>query len=182
MESISDKYLKQQKELHKRLDYGVASSGYAPLVSKIINSHKIKSLCDYGAGKKQLLTSLNELGTNPFKYYPYDPVFPEYGLPVRSQLVCCIDVLEHIEIEFLDKVLDELYSITALLCFISIHTGPAAKKLNDGRNAHLIQAPNSWWLEKLAPRFEIHQMQTTKAGFWIIGSERNRRISINAKN
>ena len=182
MDSISEKYLQQQKELHRRNDYGVASSGYAPLISKLIDKYKIKTLCDYGAGKKKLLTSLSELGSNTIKYYPYDPVFPEYGMPVKSQLVCCIDVLEHIEIEFIDNVINELSTITELLTFISIHTGPAVKKLNDGRNAHLIQAPNSWWLEKLIQKFEIHQVQTTKAGFWIIGSKRDRRICINAKN
>jgi len=47
--------------------------------------------------------------------------------------------------------------------------GPAGKVLSDGRNAHLIQKPLSWWLPKLCERFEIlelHQHQVFGKGFW----------------
>jgi len=49
--------------------------------------------------------------------------------------------------------------------------GPAAKVLSDGRNAHLIQKPSSWWLEKFIKYFDIislaeHQMMGN--GFWLI--------------
>ena len=49
--------------------------------------------------------------------------------------------------------------------------GPAQKVLEDGRNAHLIQEPTSWWLEKLIRRFEISQLQTHQLmghGFWVV--------------
>jgi hypothetical protein len=49
--------------------------------------------------------------------------------------------------------------------------GPAAKILADGRNAHLIQRPSSWWLQRLSTRFDVLQLQTHNtmgAGFWTI--------------
>ena len=56
--------------------------------------------------------------------------------------------------------------------FFTIHTGPAGKVLADGRNAHLIQQPSSWWLPKLCERFEIDHLQRTKGGFAVIVSPR----------
>jgi len=49
--------------------------------------------------------------------------------------------------------------------------GPAVKFLQDGRNAHLIQKPTSWWLPKIAKHFEVIQLQVHQImgkGFWII--------------
>jgi hypothetical protein len=36
-----------------------------------------------------------------------------------------------------------------------IHTGPAAKTLADGRNAHLIQEGADWWKAHLASFFTV---------------------------
>ena len=49
--------------------------------------------------------------------------------------------------------------------------GPAAKILADGRNAHLIQKPSSWWLPKIVKYFEIHQLMNHNImgnGIWMI--------------
>jgi hypothetical protein len=102
---------------------------------------------------------------------PYDPVFPEYGEPKSADLVCCIDVLEHIEPELIDSVILELSKITSNLGFFSIHMGPAGKILSDGRNAHLIQKPSSWWLKKLTDYFEILHLQSHQmmgSGIWLV--------------
>jgi hypothetical protein len=49
--------------------------------------------------------------------------------------------------------------------------GPAAKILSDGRNAHLIQEPSSWWLPKLTKYFEILHLQSHQMmgdGIWVV--------------
>ena len=49
--------------------------------------------------------------------------------------------------------------------------GPANKVLSDGRNAHLIQQPTSYWLEKLVKYFDVIQLmehQIMGKGFWLI--------------
>jgi hypothetical protein len=49
--------------------------------------------------------------------------------------------------------------------------GPAGKFLEDGRNAHLIQKPTSWWLGKFINHFDIIQLsmhQIMGNGFWMI--------------
>lgn len=167
---ISEEYRKMQQELHLNPKYGIASSHFAPIVANIINELSIKSLSDYGAGKKLLLKSLQALDINLKEYFPYDPAYPEYGEPMKADLVCCIDVLEHIEPELIDNVILDLSQIVIKFGFFSIHQGPAGKILPDGRNAHLIQKPTSWWLEKLVKYFEVVHLQRHSLmgdGFWI---------------
>ena len=168
---ISEEYRRMQQALHQNPEYGVASIGFAPLVKTVIEKSKVQSLSDYGAGKQNLIKALNELGVQ-IDYRPYDPAFPEYGEPRSGELVCCFDVLEHIEPELLDNVLDELAAITVKYGLYSVHTGPAIKVLEDGRNAHLTQKPSSWWLPRLCQRFEIDALNKTQGGFYVLVSPR----------
>jgi hypothetical protein len=166
--TISKDYLAMQQELHKNPNYGVASLSYAPVVLGLMQQTGARSLSDYGAGKCNLHKALQEKGFKGYEYFPYDPVFPEYGEPKPADVVACIDVLEHIEPDYLDKVLADLQSITRKYGFFSVHTGPAGKVLPDGRNAHIIQQPTSWWLPKLCERFEIVHLQRAPGGFWVV--------------
>jgi len=169
--TITDAYLEQQRKLHENPNYGLASLSFAPIVADVMKQTGCKSVSDYGAGKKRLLEGLRQAGIEPTPYLPYDPVFPEYGDPKPADLVCCIDVLEHIEPELVDNVIQELAKITTNLGFLSIHMGPAEKTLADGRNAHLIQKPSSWWLKKLTDHFEILHLQSHQMmgrGIWIV--------------
>ena len=176
---ITPDYLVEQQKLHTNPGYGVASLTFAPIVAQLIRDNGWRSVSDYGAGKKRLQEGLTKAGVT-VDYRAYDPVFPEYGEPQPADLVCCIDVLEHIELECVDDVLDDLHAIMPKFGFFSIHTGPAAKVLSDGRNAHIIQKPPSWWLQRLCPRFEIHHLQAHNfmgKGFWILVSANARAES-----
>ena len=168
---ISVEYLEQQKMLHQNPNYGVASLSFAPIVADLIRQIDAKSISDYGAGKKNLLVGLNKNGISGIDYYPYDPVFPEYGPPKTADLVCCIDVLEHIEPNLIDNVISDLAKITVNIGFFSIHMGPAGKFLTDGRNAHLIQKPTSWWLPKISKHFDVLHLQSHQMmgnGIWLV--------------
>ena len=172
---ISDDYRKLQQDLHLDPDYGIASLSFAPLVAEIMRRTGARSISDYGAGKKNLLKGLAKAGVSGFDYRPYDPAFPEYGEPRSADLVCCIDVLEHVEPDYLSKVIDELSAITTKFGFFSIHLGAAGRVLADGRNAHLIQKPTSWWLKQLIERFEINHLQLHQMlgnGVWVIVAPR----------
>ena len=88
-------------------------------------------------------------------------------------MVTCIDVLEHIEPEYLEDVLDHLEELTEVVLFASIHTGPAGKTLDDGRNAHLIQKPMEFWLPKIWERFAIQTVQVMSPHeFFVIANNR----------
>lgn len=180
---ISEEYRKEQERLHAKGNYGVASIGFAPLVAEIVNRLKIGHVLDYGCGSMtNLIKTIKEknLIQKEITYQAYDPGVEKFaGDPVPAELVCCIDVLEHIEPECLDDVLDHLEELTDTLAFLTIHTGPASKTLSDGRNAHLIQQPLEWWLPKIWERFEIHSVQmVTQNGFYVIGYAREKLLDV----
>ena len=104
-QTITEDYRRMQQELHQNPNYGVASLAFAPLVADLIRQANVRSVSDYGAGKKNLLKGLAEAGIQGIAYHPYDPAFPEYGAPQPADLVCCIDVLEHIEPELVGNCL-----------------------------------------------------------------------------
>lgn len=158
---LSEGYLAQQQEMHINPRYGAASGKMASRVQKIVNSERPSSILDYGAGKCLLSKSINSRGA---WFAEYDPCVPEIAeLPAgKFHLVCCIDVLEHVEPEYLDDVLASIRSKTARTAFLTIHTGPAGKFLPDGRNAHLIQEGIEWWDEQLHRHFDTVSLEMVK--------------------
>jgi len=167
---ISPEYQKQQQWMHENTEYGIASVKFAPLVTQIIDRLEITHLLDYGCGSRMNLIK-HIKPKQKLTYQAYDPGVPDLaGAPVPAQMVACIDVLEHIEPEYLDNVLDHLLSLTEVVAFLTIHTGPAGKILPDGRNAHINQQPMEWWLPKLMERWDLQTVQVTHAhAFHVIG-------------
>lgn len=168
---ISPDYRKLQEQLHKNPLYGVASETYAPMVGKVMNTYGVERLLDYGAGKGRLGKTLmgQKLVDHSFQLQHYDPAIAEWSEdPEPSEMVACIDVLEHIEPDLIENVLDDLQRLTQSIGLFTIATTPAKKVLSDGRNAHLIIEPPSWWLPKLLERFELHTFQKTPDGFLVL--------------
>jgi hypothetical protein len=83
-------------------------------------------------------------------------------------MVCCIDVLEHIEPALLDNVLDDLKRVTQRIGVFTVCCEEAKKFLSDGRNAHLIVQPAEWWLPRIMERFELHMFQKRPDGFMVL--------------
>lgn len=175
----SPEYQKQQEKLHAKGNYGVTAKKYGQLVSGIIDKLQISHLLDYGCGSNLSLRETLK-PQREIKYQAYDPGVPRFSdAPVPAEMVTCIDVLEHIEPDYLEDVLDHLEQLTEVVLFASIHTGPAGKVLDDGRNAHLIQKPMEFWLPKIWERFAIQTVQVTGPHeFFVIAN--NRALEIEA--
>ena len=157
-----------QQELHKNPHYGRASVEHAPSVAEAIQEAQATEILDYGAGKGRLGEELKRLLPTPIVVHQYDPAIPKWSKsPAPCQFVACIDVLEHIEPHLIDNVLDHLQALTIKNGFFTIHTGPAKKKLSDGRNAHLIQKPMEWWIPMFSSRFQILKTTEMPNGFYI---------------
>lgn len=164
---ISEGYREEQKLLHENPDYGQASVSYAPVVSRIINDLNSTDILDYGAGKGRLAEYLTVDHT--VSVCLYEPAVDEWSKsPEPHEFVACIDVLEHIEPEFIDDVLDDLKRVTQRVGFFTIHTGKARRILSDGRNAHLIQKPVAWWIPKIMERFKLTSMNSNSSGFYVV--------------
>jgi methyltransferase family protein len=166
---ISEEYRKLQQALHRNPEYGIASVKYARLVADVATAQGASELLDYGAGKGRLGEALKQLLPRPLTIHHYDPAIAEWSArPAPCRLVACIDVLEHIEPEYLDNVLDELKRVVAGHGVFTVSTRPAKRILDDGRNAHLIQKPSSWWLPLLMERFELVAFNRVDDGFWVV--------------
>lgn len=160
-ELISEDYKAQQAQLHETMEYGTMAQHYGPLVSQIAEKLEVNHLLDYGCGRRMGLTKTLTV-KHKLTYQGYDPGAGLEELataPIPAQMVCCIDVLEHIEPDYLENVLNHLKELTEVVAFITVHTSAAMKTLPDGRNAHLTQQPIEWWLPKLTDRFDIQTLQ-----------------------
>lgn len=166
----SPEYVKQQEKLHAKGNYGVTAQKYGQMVSQIIDKLELDTLLDYGCGSNLSLTKT--LSPNRHvQYQGFDIGVPEYSeAPVPAEMVTCIDVLEHIEPEYLEGVLDHLESLTEVVLFASVHMGPAG-------NAHLTQQPPEWWLPKFLERFELQTFQlVSPVEFFVIASNSSLEI------
>lgn len=168
--TISADYRAVQAKLHAdNPDYGMASVHFAPLIAQVIRANKVREVLDYGAGKGRLAQALPGHLKEPVTVVPYDPAVEAWSGPPRpTDMVACIDVLEHIEPDCLDAVLDDLKRLTLRIGLLTITTGPAKRILPDGRNAHLIQQPAAWWLPRIMARFELIAFNRMEYGFWVI--------------
>lgn len=149
---ISEAYRKQNEQCHKDDEsWGTTAHHHAQVVHHLAMELGAESILDYGAGKQTLKKALPALNI-----FSYDPSIKAISKkPGRHDLVCCIDVMEHVEPEFVDDVLDDLQRVTKKMAFILISTVKAVKILPDGRNAHLVVEDEHFWLPKLLDRFDI---------------------------
>lgn len=165
---ITESYRAEQAALHAKGNYGTAALHYGKTVMALISAAGTRSLLDYGCGSKRSLLQAIDLPEDVV-YEGYDPAIAAYSAaPCPAELVCCIDVLEHIEPSLLDNVLDHLGELCDPLGFFTIHSGPAQKVLTDGRNAHLTQEGPDWWLPRLKQRFDVLQVAAIPSGFAVL--------------
>lgn len=163
---ISETYRQQNKALHAaRADYGIGGHKWADPIAQLAVSCGARSVLDYGCGKGTLKRSLNDR----LRVEEYDPAFHD-ALPSPADLVVCTDVLEHIEPGCLLYVLEDLRRCAEKAVFLVVATRPAAKTLDDGRNAHLIVKSSGWWLPKLMCRWRIKQFIDFGGEFLFIGA------------
>ena len=159
---ISDQQLDLNRTLHdnksdfgSRPDGGGITTRLHKAILKIHEAGLCNSVVDYGTGKGALVERLRDQLPSSISVHGYDPAFekfnkrPEYS----ADILTCIDVLEHVELSSVDDVLQDISSLTSKICFLSIDLQPSVKTLADGRNAHIMLAPNDWWLNRISRVF-----------------------------
>ncbi|HXF89591.1 MAG TPA: 6-hydroxymethylpterin diphosphokinase MptE-like protein [Xanthobacteraceae bacterium] len=152
--TISPTYAEQNRQLHASNEkYGAGGGEWGYYIERLIAEECHRTVCDYGAGKGRLASFLAEFGIDVAEY---DPGVPgKERRPDPADLVVCTDVLEHVEPELLEEVLRDLARLTQRKLFLDICTAPAVKWLPDGRNAHLIVEPPTWWRQQLERHFDV---------------------------
>ena len=183
---ISPEYLKTQKEmhigLHRNMQYGSIAHILYPIIENFIVRINPKTIFDYGCGKQYLKKPIEKMG---IEYTGYDPAIKKYStfdLSKKHDLVICIDVMEHVEVEYQDIVLNDISKLASAFVVFTISPTPAKKVLSDGRNAHICQAGPSYWLPKICKYFEPIQMANCVegvSGFYVICSAKKKTPKIN---
>ena len=161
MKTISKEQQKLNAELHKSDKYGnrANAAGLATNLPQALDRMHELGLCnrflDYGTGKGKLLKYLKQKIKHPIQLVGYDPAVEEFSEKPNEKfdIVTCLDVLEHIELDTIDNVLNEIKSYTKYFCYLVIDLQPAVKTLSDGRNAHILLAPSTWWQNKISQLF-----------------------------
>ena len=117
-----------------------------------ISNKKIKTVLDYGGGGSDWDAPAYDPGTNQSakQFFQIERVHtfePARGLMEKKKADCvvCMDVLEHIFIEDIPKVVSELFSLSKKLLVVNVACYKAAALLPNGENAHITVRAADWW-------------------------------------
>lgn len=147
---ITREYLALLREKHHAKGappWGTGGYKFAPEIRWLAKLIDAKTILDYGCGRGTLKKNVL---LRRYRIYEYDPgIATKRRMPSKADLVVATDVLEHVEPQCLTAVLDHIYELTQIVCYMVIATRPADNKLPDGRNAHLIIENSDWWLVQL---------------------------------
>lgn len=146
-------YIKQYELLYKiKKNYGKTSIKIYDMLKKIINDLNISSVLDYGCGKSKLLDLIKK--NSKIKIFKYDPAIKKYSTLTKNKtdLVICTDVLQHVPLYDLDRVLKEIKSKGIYILFYIKCTNHKTK-LPNGTYANCTVYDKKWWLEKLSTYF-----------------------------
>jgi len=140
----SPEYRAQLAAKHRGMRWGKSGASHAPEILAFAADLGATSVLDYGAGCATLAASVPAL-----RVFDYDPGTAAHALPKPADLVVSTDVLEHVEPDKIGNVLRHQYLLARKGAYLVIALSPAREVLPDGRNAHLLVKPASWWLEKI---------------------------------
>ncbi len=124
---------------------------YRIQLKTIISFFETKSLLDYGSGGSNWnLKGFHDNGQSAREYFNVETVKkydPARGLDERSKVdaVICFDVLEHIHILDVCKVIRDLFDHAGKLLVINVACYSAAALLPNGENAHITVRQPLWW-------------------------------------
>lgn len=156
---ISDAYLevlrKSRAELYPY--WGGGGARHAPRVIQLLEqcSTPAGSILDYGSGVGLFAEEVRKLAGTRYHVSSYEPTLPQWSeLPAGLfDAVVCTHVLEHIEPELLAATLEEIRARARRLVYIEVPHREAVEVLTDGRNAHLIVEPATFWRDRLEECF-----------------------------
>jgi 2-polyprenyl-3-methyl-5-hydroxy-6-metoxy-1,4-benzoquinol methylase len=146
-------HVEAYKEMHETRHYGdSATELHLDMVAELVRKLQPKSILDYGCGRSDLVAHFWLDGGRRIERY--DPGIRKFRRLSSHgfDLVLCCDVMEHIPMAGVDKVLAEVRSKSGRALF-TISTKLARAKLPDGRNAHVTILTHHEWLRWIKSYF-----------------------------
>ena len=134
---------------------GISTMTFADIIKKIIENNNIKTLLDYGSGKGDRYFFESEFLNKKYpplkNYWNIQPTLFDPGVPFKKpnnqnfDIVISIDVLEHIPLEDLSWVIEEIFNFAKKIVFLNVACYSSSKTLPNGENAHVSVFPPLWW-------------------------------------
>lgn len=144
---VSAQYLVELQYQHSVSEWGVAGVASVPEIHSYCSAHGLSTILDYGSGQGLTAAALTKLGYTVAEYEP--GIAAKSHMPKPAAVVVCTDVMEHVELEYVDSVLAHISSLAQVSAFFTISCRPAGRLLSDGRNAHITLESSAWWWRKL---------------------------------
>jgi len=155
--------------------FGDGGARWAEMIKEQIDvtNEPVKTILDYGCGKGALASCGSMRG---YEFTEYEPSRKDRcRVPMSPEDVCdvvvCSEVLEHIEPERISYVVAHIAVLTKRFAFLTIALRLSNKKLDDGRNAHLIIKPREWWREQLESHFNVIEIPFRNRNKFIVRAE-----------
>ena len=134
---------------------------FADQLKKIVEFFDAKNGLDYGSGGSNLNKTKLANGVKFIDYIGLQKI--QSFEPARnkkkkykSDIVLCFDVLEHVFINDVPWVLNDLFKYANKCIVINVACYNAAALLPNGENAHITVRPPSWWLGQIECISSLH--------------------------
>ena len=139
-------------EVQKENAYSLFNiSRFKDVLLPIFKENNIKTILDYGCGgsdwREEGFSNLNINAINFFdlkEVYKYEPA---RGINEKKKVDCvvCWDVLEHIFITDISKILRDIFSHANKMVLLNIACYKASATLPNKENAHITVRDKLWW-------------------------------------
>ena len=162
-------YKMMAKDGYNRTDGSFVKNAYSDAephkfsdqLEKIISYFNAKTALDYGSGGSDLNKTklcngekfIDYIGLN--KIHSFEPARSKRNKR-KSDIVLCFDVLEHIFINDVPWVINDLFKYANKCIVINVACYNAAALLPNGENAHITVRPPSWWLGQIECISSLH--------------------------
>ena len=154
----TDVYKKQlytQHNKNKGWGHGASNDKFKKF-KNFLEEQECKTIIDYGSGKSNLKGFVE-------KNYDYEVTEYDIGivgidiLKSKADFIVCVDVLEHIELTYLDNVLRHIHDHATKGVFFSICLVSSHNFFEDGTNLHKIIKDKDWWYSKVLQYFKFEK-------------------------
>tara|TARA_B100001248_G_C27360930_1_gene446432 strand:- start:299 stop:934 length:636 start_codon:yes stop_codon:yes gene_type:complete len=134
---------------------------FAEQLKKIVEYFDAKNGLDYGSGGSDLNKTKLVNGEKFIDYIGLKKI--KSFEPARNKkkkdkcdIVLCFDVLEHVFINDVPWVINDLFKYATKCIVINVACYNAAALLPNGENAHITVRPPSWWLGQIECISSLH--------------------------
>ena len=134
---------------------------FAEQIKKIVEYFNAKNGLDYGSGGSDLNKTKLVNGEKFIDYVGLKKI--KSFEPARNKkkkdkcdIVLCFDVLEHVFINDVPWVINDLFKYATKCIVINVACYNAAALLPNGENAHITVRPPSWWLGQIECISSLH--------------------------